>query len=295
MEIFASLFEVMRSFAGTRVFWFLLLILLASAWTKHRMPAWKGACGERAVKKKLTDLGDEYIVYHDLYVPNEEYGLTQIDHLVLSPYGLFVIETKHYSGWIFGNEKQKYWTQVIYKKKQRMYNPVRQNYGHVQAIKTYLQEAEVPVHSIIAFSNSAELKFKEPFHTAQVVYFKQLPPTIKAQDRQVVSAEDIKKMQLRINRLTSLDKKEARSIKREHLRTVKAKQRSHSARNSSKADTESPATAVQVSNGPACPKCGGNLIRKIGKYGSFTGCEEFPSCRYTVKKPVNSHKDAEEK
>ncbi|WP_194841626.1 nuclease-related domain-containing protein [Sporosarcina obsidiansis] len=46
--------------------------------------------------------GDEYIVFHDLYVPNEEYGVMQIDQLVVSLHRSFVIETKHYSGWIFG-------------------------------------------------------------------------------------------------------------------------------------------------------------------------------------------------
>lgn len=59
--------------------------------------------------------------------------LALIDHVVISKYGVFVIETKNYRGWIIGNEKSEYWTQVIYKRKERLYNPIKQNYGHIKA------------------------------------------------------------------------------------------------------------------------------------------------------------------
>ena len=63
---------------------------------------------------------------------------SQIDHLVLSEYGIFVIETKRYKGWIFGSEKAENWTQVIFKEKHQFRNPVKQNWSHVYALKSVL-------------------------------------------------------------------------------------------------------------------------------------------------------------
>jgi len=56
---------------------------------------------------------------------------------VVSNYGIFVIETKNYKGWIIGNEFDDYWTQVIFKRKEKLYNPIKQNYGHIQALKIF--------------------------------------------------------------------------------------------------------------------------------------------------------------
>jgi hypothetical protein len=64
---------------------------------------------------------------------------TQIDHIVVSNYGIFVIETKNYKGWIMGNEYDEYWRQVIYKRKEKLYNPIKQNYGHILALKGVLK------------------------------------------------------------------------------------------------------------------------------------------------------------
>ena len=64
----------------------------------------------------------------------------QIDHVVVSIYGIFVIETKNYSGWIFGDENSQYWAQVIYKTKNRFYNPILQNRGHIKALQGLLQD-----------------------------------------------------------------------------------------------------------------------------------------------------------
>jgi hypothetical protein len=85
-------------------------------------------------------------------------GTAQIDHLVVADTGIFVIETKHYSGWIFGDPNDSHWTQVIYRKKSRFQNPIRQNYGHVRALQslfTLPDEAFIPV---VVFAGDAELK-----------------------------------------------------------------------------------------------------------------------------------------
>ena len=78
----------------------------------------------------------------------------QIDHVVVSRKGIFVLETKNYTGWIFGNENSQNWTQVIYKRKEKFYNPIWQNFDHIQALKEFLGEITTgkPPFSPLSFS-----------------------------------------------------------------------------------------------------------------------------------------------
>lgn len=69
-----------------------------------------------------------------------------------------MIETKHYQGWIFGDENQKDWTQVIFKKKSRLKNPVRQNYGHVKALQALFTLSEANFIGAVVFTGDAEFK-----------------------------------------------------------------------------------------------------------------------------------------
>ena len=85
-------------------------------------------------------------------------GTTQIDHILVADTGVFVIETKHYSGWIFGNPQEKQWTQTIYRKKSRFQNPLHQNYGHVKALRSLFDLPEDHFHSVVVFTAEAEFK-----------------------------------------------------------------------------------------------------------------------------------------
>jgi hypothetical protein len=100
----------------------LVLIILIGLALLLRSPVVKGYLGEADVRQRLKNLPEEYITFHDVLVPNED-KTTQIDHIVVSPYGIFVIETKNYKGWIFGNEKSRYWTQSNFKRKDKFHNP----------------------------------------------------------------------------------------------------------------------------------------------------------------------------
>ena len=122
--------------------WIAVIALVISM--KKSFPALKGRYGEKMVMKTLKNLDSkEYTIFHDLYVPTKK-GTSQIDHVVISHKGIFVLETKNYTGWIFGNENSQNWTQVIYKRKEKFYNPIWQNFGHIQALKEYLGEATPP-------------------------------------------------------------------------------------------------------------------------------------------------------
>ena len=112
----------------------------------------KGAAGEAKVNAVLHFLGAEYISLHDVLLPNGRGATSQIDHLVLSEYGIFGIETKRYKGWIFGSEKAENWTQVIFKEKHQFRNPVKQNWSHVYALKSVLTDfPQAKYHPIACF------------------------------------------------------------------------------------------------------------------------------------------------
>ncbi len=90
-------------------------------------------------------------------------GTTQIDHILISRFGVFVIETKDYSGWIFANAKHANWTQVLFKAKFQFQNPIYQNYRHVRAIQELLDFlAPEIVKSVVVFTGEAEFKTEVP-------------------------------------------------------------------------------------------------------------------------------------
>lgn len=112
-------------------------------------------------------------------------GTTQIDHILISIKGIFVIETKHYSGWIYGNEQSKQWMQVIYRIKNRLQNPLHQNYRHVKVIHQFLDFLpKEQIHSIVVFSGSAEFKSGMP---KGVVYLSHLSSYLNAFQDDVIS------------------------------------------------------------------------------------------------------------
>ena len=125
-------------------------------------PITRGEWSERRVVLRLLKMGiNPKAIFHDLYIqkPNGEY--TQVDVAVATKAGIIVFEVKDYSGWIFGNEHQKYWTQLLAygKEKHRFYNPVMQNSGHIQAIRQCLQQnPDTPIYSVIVFFGSSEFK-----------------------------------------------------------------------------------------------------------------------------------------
>ena len=89
-----------------------------------------------------------YHLLNNLTIPIQD-GTTQVDHVLISTKGIFVIETKNYSGWIFGDEKSKQWMQVIYRVKSRFQNPIHQNYLHVKAMEQLRPKRRIPLQSVL--------------------------------------------------------------------------------------------------------------------------------------------------
>ena len=119
----------------------------------------------------------------NLYVPRDNDKTSEIDVILFHPKGLFVIESKNYSGWIFGNENNKYWTQTLpvgrgRSHKEKFYNPIMQNATHIRAIRKHINDT-IPVYSVIAFSDNCTLKDVTVKSNLIVTYYSNLAREIK--------------------------------------------------------------------------------------------------------------------
>lgn len=248
----------------------LLFVLVLSWWLNVNFSTIKGAIGEKQIVKELQKLDSaHYFLMNDLYIPKKDGTTSQIDHLVLSEKGIFVIETKNYQGWIMGTENNQYWTQVIYKRKEKFFNPIWQNAGHIKAIQEYLGDAvhEFPIHSIIVFGKQADFKFKTPFTRAEVIKSKDLLTTIRNHSEPIhLSKPKIEEIKQMLLSTAVRDKKEKKVMKKQHVSTTKQ---------------NLAASQQKVSQG-ICPRCGGKLVTRNGKHGKFKGCSNFPKCRFTA-------------
>jgi hypothetical protein len=235
---------------------FLIIFLLALCilLIKYYTPKIKGLIGENKASKALKRLNNEkYIVLNNIEL-NIKGSTSQIDHIIVSDYGIFVIETKNYKGWILGYEKDKFWTQAIYKYRRKFYNPILQNQGHIYALKHVLKNYKyLRYYSIITFTKRATLKTKT---YTDVVYINRLVRTIKKYDSYYINEHT---------------KNEIVAI----ILTAKTNSRNKDKK-------------LQVNFGmnknTLCPNCGGNLIERNGQYGTFLGCNNFPRCKYTRNK-----------
>ena len=168
------------------------------------MSSFKGILGETAINVAMWIKLDKDI-YHrlnNITLPLDNGGSTQIDHVIVSKYGIFVIETKNYKGWIFGNEKQKQWTQVIMGRKYKFQNPLRQNYLHIKTLAELLELEMSYFHSMIAFIGECELKTRDelPEH----VLTSGMASYVKKKQAQILTEDEVKMIveQIENNRFT---------------------------------------------------------------------------------------------
>lgn len=122
---------------------------------------WVGRRGEKLTQRELNFvrlLGRNGKILKNIYIPKANGETTEIDIMFITQKGIFVIESKNYSGWIFGDEKSFQWTATLSNlQKNRFYNPIRQNANHIKWLKQYINE-DIPMFSLIVFSERCELK-----------------------------------------------------------------------------------------------------------------------------------------
>lgn len=122
----------------------------------------RGTRAERRLVVRMLRKGvHPKAIFHDLYLQKKSGEFSQIDIVVATPQGLLAIEVKDYSGWLFGNEKQKYWTQILNhgKEKHRFYNPIMQNAGHIKSLREQSEQlARLPIFNVVLFAGNCRLK-----------------------------------------------------------------------------------------------------------------------------------------
>ena len=175
----------------------------------------------------------------------------QIDHIVISKYGIFVIETKFYYGYIIGDEYKEKWLRKKGKSKIYFHNPIYQNYGHIKALAKLLNISETNFVSIICFSHTTKLNIKAK--NAIITKIASLNKNIlKHQTEIIKDTEPI------INTIKNNNIISHKELKK-HIKQI------HTITNN------------------ICPNCGHKLVKKRSKYGYFIGCSNYPNCHYIKK------------
>lgn len=262
----------------------------------------RGKYGEYLVYKELKAYerdGGKFLF--NCYLPKDDGTTSEIDVILIHSTGVFVVESKNYSGWIFGNEKSRMWTQTLpngkgRSTKERFYNPIMQNKTHIKWLKNKIGE-NVPVYSIIAFSERCELKdVTVESEDVRVIKRQIISGTVKYLGNQSLLA------------LSKMDVERVYEILYPYTQTTAYEKQQHieNIQNTfiaSGKDIPEMTKDIKVTeqilvknennidsvekkqNKKICPKCGAEVILRTAKKGEhageqFYGCSRFPKCRY---------------
>jgi len=199
---------------------------------------------------------DPNVYYHfkNLIIPTAR-GTSEIDHLIVSRYGLFVFELKDRSGWIFGDEKAKTWTAIHFGKKFRFENPLHQNFGHVMALRDLLGISRGMLHAAVVFRGDFQFKTAIPHG----VLCHRYASWVKSQTIVLMEDSDVNRI------LATLEERKqvGRDARKAHVKSLRDR----------------------LSSTTVCPKCGGNLVARTARKGpqpgtSFLGCSNYPQCKF---------------
>ena len=240
-------------------YWFIIVIVvlisLVTSWLKSS--SGKGAMGEFGIRFVLgKNIEGERYVIGNLILEDETGKTSQIDHVLINDKGIFVIETKNYSGKIYGNESQREWTQVFQygKVKNKFYNPVKQNATHIYMLKKALA-VSVPIYSVVVFikADIDEVTADNVFDIEGMQDFIEETPSAN------ISGAQIDEIYHALKEI----KENCEISTAEHIQNIEQMKE-------------------DIENG-ICPRCGGALVERTGKNGKFTGCSNYPKCKFTKK------------
>ena len=242
--------------------WYVIPVVLIILFFKS--PFGKGLLGEMLVNFAANVRLDKqkYHLIKNVTLPTED-GTTQIDHIVVSEYGIFVIETKNMRGWIFGDEKQKIWTQKIYKHISKFQNPLHQNYKHVKTIESVLGIDQSKIFSVIVFVGDSTFKTEMP---ENVTYAGGFIGYIESKTDKIISQNEVNKI---VSEIESGRLSRTLKTHREHVKHVQN-------------------IIQEKENANLCPNCGNALVLRVAKQGAnkgneFYGCSNYPKCRHTAQ------------
>jgi restriction system protein len=241
-------------------YWWTIPLLFLLAFLKS--PFMKGVFGELLVNLAAKLFLDKHIytLFKNVTLPTDD-GTTQIDHVIVSRYGVFVIETKNMKGWIFGSPQQKIWTQKIYRHTTKFQNPLHQNYKHTQTLQTALELDPEKLFSLVVFVGDSDFKTVMP---ENVVYAGGYIRYIKNKRQPILNDIEVQAICAKIQ--TGRLKPSIRTH-RDHVKHVKS--------------------IVEVKlrqDDNTCPKCGKPMVLRTTRSGDhqgkqFLGCSAYPKCR----------------
>jgi restriction system protein len=219
----------------------------------------KGATGEALVRfsARLKLHPETYRALHNVSLKGGS-GTTQIDHIIVSRFGVFVIETKHMKGWIFGSERDSQWTQSIFGNSYSFQNPLRQNYRHVKVLEAALDIPAAAIHSLVVFSGASTFMSRQP---ANVFHGQEYIGHIKSFQAPILSEAKVRDI---LEKLQATRLPPTLATRRLHIQNVRSLKTSYA---------EKP-----------CPRCGSPMILRTARSGwnagkQFWGCSTYPRCR----------------
>ena len=233
----------------------------------------KGVIGEDAIVRLLERaIPAPKRILRNLYLPKPDGSTTELDVVMIHAAGLFVFESKNFSGWIFGHADDPHWTQCLPgsrgepAQKERFYNPIRQNDAHLRHLRDLLPPdvPPPPLRSFIVFSDGCALKDVTPFVPGHLVTtLGHLAAALHA--TLAISPGTLPPQAIdRLAQILGSYAHPTDARKAAHVATLQAPA----------------ATPTQ------CPRCGAPLVARVAAKGdhagqTFLGCSRFPKCHYT--------------
>ncbi|WP_256816646.1 nuclease-related domain-containing protein [Cytobacillus sp. Bac17] len=240
---------------------------------KNKIPPTRiGELGEYKIDIQLDQLPKSYRYMSDIMIPNPNSitGFSQIDHIIISPYAIFVIETKNYTGTIYGSRDKDKW---LINGKFPMVNPFNQNFGHIKAVQSLLRNVNVSnIVSMVSFSRrcifKVDLNLRKIQSNELIVYDTELSDFITRKQNvlrllfnaPVYTEEKIQQMYdiLIRNHITDIE------IREQHIKNIKM----------NKKEVES-----KLNSSASCATCGKMVSDKVRKY-CLTNKERFKGSIY---------------
>ncbi len=215
-------------------------------------------------------------VISNCYLRKDDGGTTEIDSILILKSGLYVIECKDFSGWIFGSDSDEFWTQTLPSgwngdpARNQFYDPVWQNRNHIKCIRRKLPAyRNVPMRNIVVFGDDSTLMDVTISSDAWVVrdaFFLETIEEIESNSAEVIGGKDIE----RIYDILKNDVPVTDEVRRSHIAEVEHIKEQKAFEKNYRGDT--------------CPRCGASLVRRNGPYGAFYACPGYPGCTY--RRPI---------
>lgn len=235
----------------------------------------KGKYGEYLSYKILSQYEKEGAKFlFNCYLPKENGETTEVDLMMIHYSGIYVFESKNYSGWIFGSEYQKNWTQTLPNgkktQKEHFLNPVIQNKSHINNLIRQIGTT-MPIHSIIVFSDRCTFKdVKVNADNIYVIHRYQINEQVQdiiSRKGVCLSTLKIDEIYQRLYEFTQVSDE----VKSKHVEDIK-----------NRVGTET----MQYCQSGLCPRCGSKLVLRTAQRGvyagnQFYGCSNYPKCKYT--------------